>query len=199
MWGEAADRASVAGSVLRRSHLMLTHWGSGLLSVWLWELWWFEGPEGLQGLELRAGDCRSNCGNSSGATEEKVVMLSPPHSADSSLLVELLFFEVFQASKHRLLLVFSGVWYTARGCLVLTWLSWFILLSPRSLRLLVLYLQGFWTCPVLTLLVLLENQSSVRQGKVVDQLPRHLGCGITAPTPPELSTATEVLQTWSST
>lgn len=40
---------------------------------------------------------------------------------------------------------------------------------------------------------------SVRQGKVVGQLPHHLGCGITAPTPPELSTATEVLQTWSST
>lgn len=76
MLAEAANRASVAGSVL-------SHRGCGFLSVWLWELWWFEGPEGLDGLELRADDCRSNYDNSSGAVEEKVVMLRLPHSADA--------------------------------------------------------------------------------------------------------------------
>lgn len=35
----------------------------------------------MDGLELRAGDCRSNCDNSSGAVEEQIV-LSLRHSTD---------------------------------------------------------------------------------------------------------------------
>lgn len=130
MLAEAANRCrpSVAGSVLRRNHVMLSHWGCGFLSVWLWELWWFEGPEQLDRLELRASDCRSNCDNSSGTMEENGdVELTPFSWSLSSLHVELLFFEVFQAYKHRLPVGFSGVWYTARGCLVSTRFSSFIL------------------------------------------------------------------------
>lgn len=59
---------------------------------------------------------------------------------------------------------------------------------------------GFLKMPNVNLADAARKQvCSVRQGKVVGQLPHHLGYGITAPTPPELRSATEVLKTCSST